>query len=310
MTHHPKSDGRFKVYQQINEKIIAQLEHGDIFWRKPWSTRGFLPSNLASKRSYRGFNLFHLQSIISYEQFKSPWFVTFSQCQALGGRIRKGAHGFDIVKFLEAQKEKNQSDEDDGEEDTKKRFFPVAYRVFNTDQTEGLDVPGLAPIPECADKIASCEALLSAMHDIPEIIHGGDQAFYRRFTDTITLPYPHSFRIKEEYYCTCFHEIIHSTGHEHRLNRRELVNHDGFGGANYSREELVGEFGAAYLCGIAGIHPKTLGNSAAYIKSWLDKIKNDPTIIFKASSKAQAAIDFLLPNQNAEGIISPRQAIA
>jgi antirestriction protein ArdC len=64
-----------------------------------------------------------------------------------------------------------------------------------------------------------------------------------------------------------FHELAHSTGHENRLNRKELVNCDGFGNTSYAKEELTAEMTAAFLCAITGIHQPTIADSAAYIQT-------------------------------------------
>ena len=62
-------------------------------------------------------------------------------------------------------------------------------------------------------------------------------------------------------------------------------------------EELVAEMGAAYLCGLCGIENKTIDNSAAYIQSWLSKLKSDNRFIIQASGYAQKAVDYILENQ-------------
>ena len=83
------------------------------------------------------------------------------------------------------------------------------------------------------------------------------------------MPRPELFDSPEEYYSTLFHELTHSTGHERRLNRATLTDLCPFGSTNYSKEELVAEMGAAFLCGVSGIENRTVDNSAAYIASWL-----------------------------------------
>ena len=70
----------------------------------------------------------------------------------------------------------------------------------------------------------------------------------------------------EVYYMSLFYELGHSPGHETRLIHKEVIEHDGFGGENYSKDELTAEFTATFLSGITGIHPATINNSAAYIK--------------------------------------------
>jgi hypothetical protein len=44
------------VYDIVTERILAELERGEVPWRKPWRT--LPPANLVSKKQYRGINFF------------------------------------------------------------------------------------------------------------------------------------------------------------------------------------------------------------------------------------------------------------
>jgi antirestriction protein ArdC len=99
-----------------------------------------------------------------------------------------------------------------------------------------------------------------------------------------------------------FHELTHATGHESRLNRKGVGTPDGewsaFGSTPYAREELVAEMGAAFLAGHAGIVERTINNSAAYVQSWLQRLKEDSRLIVQAAAQAQKAADFILGRQS------------
>lgn len=144
------------------------------------------------------------------------------------------------------------------------------------------------------EKLEVCKQIVDNMPHCPKIRNAGDRAYYSCSTDNVTMPLQALFHSMEEYYSTLFHELAHSTGHDTRLNRKELKEHDGFGGENYSKEELTAELTAAFLCAISGIEQKTLTNSIAYIQGWLKALNNDKTLILKAASQAQAAADFIL----------------
>ena len=103
-----------------------------------------------------------------------------------------------------------------------------------------------------------------------------------------------AFISSEAFYGTLFHELSHSTGHEDRLNRKTLTDGTPFGSPTYSREELVAEMGAAFLCAMAGIEDPTIQNSASYIHSWLRFLKTDPKALVIAGAQAQKASDFIL----------------
>ena len=55
--------------------------------------------------------------------------------------------------------------------------------------------------------------------------------------------------------------------------------------------------GAAMLCGVVGIENKTIHNSAAYIQSWLSKLRDDKKLVVHAAAAAQKAADFILGNR-------------
>jgi antirestriction protein ArdC len=122
----------------------------------------------------------------------------------------------------------------------------------------------------------------------------GKRAYYNPLSDTVTLPLQTAFQSPEEYYATAYHELIHSTMHEDRLNRKVTAQVHKWGDDAYSKEELVAEMGASFLCGHAGIENTTIENSAAYIQGWLKFLKNDKTLLIYAAAQAQKASDYIL----------------
>ena len=112
------------------------------------------------------------------------------------------------------------------------------------------------------------------------------------------MPNRELFAQAPEYYSTLFHELVHSTGHRSRLARKGIESGSArYGSPTYSREELVAEMGAAYLCGRAQIEKATLENSAAYIRGWIAKLRGDASLAVKAAGAAQRASDFILKSQ-------------
>ena len=101
------------------------------------------------------------------------------------------------------------------------------------------------------------------------------------------------FERAEEYYSTLFHELAHSTGHKTRLDRKGIESVASYGSPDYSREELVAEMAAAFLCGACGIAPATLDNSAAYLANWIKVLKADSKAAIIAAAQAQKAADYI-----------------
>ena len=78
------------VYQEITEKIIAQLSKGIIPWEQPWfGTRGAISHSTGE--SYSLLN----QMILGGE---SGEYITLHQIQMLEGRIIKGSTGRELSK--------------------------------------------------------------------------------------------------------------------------------------------------------------------------------------------------------------------
>ncbi len=86
----------------------------------------------------------------------------------------------------------------------------------------------------------------------------------------------------------------HASGYRKRLNRESINEVAPFGSAVYSKEEVLAEMTAAYLCGIAGIENRTIDNSAAYIAGWLKQLRDHPKLIIHAAAQAQRACDYIL----------------
>ncbi|MFX8727475.1 zincin-like metallopeptidase domain-containing protein, partial [Acinetobacter baumannii] len=77
-------------------------------------------------------------------------------------------------------------------------------------------------------------------------IKKGQSAFWSpNDPDAVTMPDHKSFRSSEEFYSVLMHEIVHASGFETRLNRDMTGK---FGDEEYGLEELVAEFGSAFIC--------------------------------------------------------------
>lgn len=277
------------VYQIVTDRIIQLLESGTVPWHQPWKGGDQWPQNFLSRKVYRGINLF----LLNAARYASPYWLTFKQVQSLGGRIKKGERSFPVV-FWKIFKE-------EGEGETRRIPFLRYYSVFNTAQCEGVNVPAASGQPgPVFQPIEKCEQVVANMPNPPLINHLGAGACYSPALDTISLPEAAVFDSGEDYYCTLFHELIHATGHISRLNRKEITEPNRFGSDPYSREELVAEMGAAFLCGHGGIENRTIEQSASYIQNWLARLKEDRKLVIQAAAQAQKACDYILNEERQE----------
>jgi len=257
------------VYEIVTEQIVNMLERGVVPWRRPWTSTG-LPRNLVSKKPHRGVNVF----LLSASKYVSPFWLTMRQANELGGHIRKGEESTAVVfwKIEDAKRSTENPDTEDSNEKNRRRFLLRYYRVFNLEQCE-LPEAVLNKLPKIEthqhDPIDSAERIIAGMPNAPEIEYAGSKAFYSVSTDRITIPPRSLFESVEEFYSTLDHEMIHACGSPKRLNRESIAEAAPFGSPTYSREEMVAELGAAYLCAEAGISNVTIANQASYIAGWL-----------------------------------------
>jgi antirestriction protein ArdC len=264
------------VYEIATEKILEHLEKGVIPWQRPWKTNS-MPTSVVTGKEYRGINRF----LLALQPYECSQWITFKQANKLGGKIRKGERSYPVFFFQFLEKEDNEG---------KIETIPLLkyYRVWNLEQTEGIEYTIEKP-EKVFNPIESAETIVRNYTDMPPITYGGNKACYSPLIDTIQLPTKESFHSSEGYYSTLFHEMIHSTGHEKRINRPFGRN---FGDHKYSKEELVAEFGAAYLCSLAGIDNQ-IENNAAYINSWIKALKNNQKWLVSAASQAEYAVNWI-----------------
>lgn len=274
------------VYTIVTNLIIQQLEKGIIPWKQPWKDFG-PPRNLITQRPYRGLN-FLLLNALGYPQNE---FLTFKQVKDLGGRVKKGEKANLIILWVWTDEDENKRMQ---EVQGRKRPQLRYYFVFNASQCTGIPTRNNTLPAKPNDPIEKCEKIVANMPACPKIVHNENEAFYHPLADFINMPKMQVFESSQGYYATLFHELIHSTGHEDRLNRKELVEEKKFGTEMYSIEELTAEIGACYLTSFTGIATNGLMNSVAYLQGWLNRLKKDKRFIVYASAHAQKAVDFIL----------------
>lgn len=128
------------------------------------------------------------------------------------------------------------------------------------------------------------------------IVHTGGVAAYSEEADTVVTPEPENYVSSEAYYRTLFHELIHSTGVEKRLNRDEFRKYT-HSNKERAKEEVVAEYGALLLATEVGFTLENsfeTENSVAYLESWVRFIKDEPKAFVTGLSRAERAKNFIL----------------
>ena len=303
-----------KALDLFSELMIERIQSlsGKDSWKKPWFKDGALqwPKNL-NGREYNGQNALMLLLHCEKEGYKIPRFCTFDCIQRMNSKdnkgeegkprvsVLKGEHSFPVMltTFTCVHKETKERIKWDDykrlsqDEQEKYNVYPKmqVFRVFNVQQTnlkearpelwQKLEQEYSKPIAEKGEQYAfePVDRMITDNSWICPIKPTyGDSAYYSISKNEIVVPEKPQFRDGESFYGTAFHEMAHSTGAEGQLNR---IKPSAFGSAEYAREELVAELTAALTAQRYGMTKNLKDDSAAYLKSWLDSLKESPQFI-------------------------------
>ena len=320
-----------KALDLFSEMMIAKIESlsSKDGWKKPWFTEGALqwPKNL-NGREYNGMNAMMLLLHCEKEGYRIPRFCTFDRIQQFnkpGSRdkeakprvsVLKGEHSFPVMltTFTVVDKETKEHIKWEDykllsqEQREKYNVYPKlqTYPVFNVAQTNLKEVR-----PELWEKLEQEYSMpkvdrSEAFEPVDRMITDnrwicpikpmyGDSAYYSISKNEIVVPEKGQFKDGESFYSNLFHEMGHSTGAENQLDRLKPTT---FGSAEYAREELVAELTAALTAQRYGMSKHLKDDTAAYLKAWLDSLKESPqyikTVLLdvkKASSMLTQRID-------------------
>lgn len=304
-----------KALDLFASMMIEKIESltGKDGWKKPWFTDGALswPKNL-SGREYNGMNAMFLMMAAEKNGYKLPVWGTFNRFVSMNEQkdkqgnplphvgVNKGEKSMPVflTTFTVVDKDtkekipyddyKRLSDED------KQRYnvYPKmnVYNVFSVEQTNLRDAR-----PELWAKLEA-ENTMGEKHEqgeqfafepVDTMIRDNlwicpikpthqDNAYYSLSKDEIVVPEKEQFKDGESFYGTLFHEMTHSTGKEGVLDR---IKPSAFGSEEYGREELVAELGSALVAQRYGMAKHLKEDSASYLKSWLDSLKESPQFI-------------------------------
>ena len=271
---------RRDVAAEITAQLVAKLDQGVAPWVRPWAIP--MPRNHATGRAYRGANVVLLWAAMDARGYRDARWLTFKQALDCDGHVRRGEKGTQIVfwRFTEIEKQ----DATTGE--TRKVTIPFArfHTVFNVEQCDGLNASaGLDAEP------ATLGAEVLATRAGVSVSFGGTRAFYAPDSDRIQIPAREHFASGDAFEAMLLHELVHWTGHEHRL-ARDLRHR--FSSEAYAFEELVAELGSAFLCAHLGITGRL--QHAEYLASWARVLRDDKHAIFTAARLAQEATAYLL----------------
>lgn len=273
------------VYEIITNRIIQLMDEGEIPWNRPYNSNASdFAKNLITNKEYRGINRWLL-----FGRYPSPYYLTSKQAKKLGGRVKREEYfnNYQIVVFWDI-KDRVPTEDNASKTSAILRF----YKVWNVEQCEGLKHERLVSKDNGNHELVKPTNIVKGMPNKPIIKNdSASVAYYRPSDDSVHIGTVKQFKTAEAYHSTLFHELVHSTGHASRLDRELNPSTEK---DKYSREELIAEFGSAFLCEMAGISKPTIKNSAAYIQHWQKFLVEDVMAVVTCASKAEKACDYIL----------------
>ena len=292
-----------EIREQVTQKIIAALEQDLLPWRRMWtSNNSGQHHNASTGKPYRGVNPLLLQIHAAEHGFQSTAWATFNQWKKMGCCVNRrpddvepGQWGTTLAVYIPVNKKVEDPEEDEDEEKT--YWILKKFVVFNADQVSGAAAEQFQVVEQPAEihpDFEPAEQLIQATG--AEIHFGGDRAYYRVPTPAGTFPDhtagdwiqvpPKSCFVNGSFYPTVLHELSHWSEVRVAWDREKN---------GYPMGELIAEIASCYLATELGVpNTELLENHVAYLKSWLEAMKNDPNYIFKASRQASKVCDFLL----------------
>lgn len=296
----PVKDHYSDTAKEIADIFIKALEEETLPWHSGFDKFRYIPPfNPANGTVYQGMNSFNFALKSFMRGYTDPRFMTMSQANELGGKVKKGEHciwGFNFkpTQVLVKDEEGNPILDDKGQKQYREMMFPKPFMVFNVEQFEGLNLPKIPEIEQPDHKwtpVERAENLLKASkanisNELTCLV-----PHYSPLADKITLPLPNQYHDAENYYSTALHELSHWTGHSSRLNRDFAKDKHT---QKYAREELRAEIGSAMVNMMLGIAPKISENNKAYIKGWIAHLKEEPKEILRACGDAEKISDYIM----------------
>jgi antirestriction protein ArdC len=208
-------EDRASLYDEITNKIIAELEAGRVPWVQPWGTAAAkaplaMPQNASTRRQYSGVNVLILWGSVIEHGFSGQSWLTFRQALSLGGHVRKGERGTTVVyadRFVPNDEKKRAAETG---EPAQAIPFLKRFTVFNTDQCDDLsdEIATVAPPPPPSMIEPQVETLIKATGIDFRI--GGNRAFYIPSEDYVQVPPPAAYFEPINWHRTALHELGHN----------------------------------------------------------------------------------------------------
>lgn len=282
----------------IRDNLVEQLQNNPNKWHNSFINKN-MPTNAVTGKHYNSTNFFNLNWVANSNNFAQNLWASYLDWHKIGAKIIKGeTHKAKVLYYGTFKKENEKTNKEDVIP------FLKATPVFNIAQVDLSECKIKFDNSDNVNKVISIQEIDNFVNDTGvEIRHSNDgRCYYAKTTDYIHMTNKENF-IKtsygdetSNYYSVLFHELIHSTGHNQRLDRFKDNDKKFKDNAqqSYAFEELIAECGAIMLCQKFNLEKTIRVDHALYIKSWIQALKNDVKFLTSSLTRAYKATDYLI----------------
>ena len=291
---------------KLVENVATAMQKDSYKWKKSWIEAGS-PFNYSTGDTYSGVNFLSLNFAMIDKGYKHNQWLTFKQLKTLGGDIKNNSWNY-IYKFGRVNVvDANKKPVVDSKGKQKSRNYFRCFVVYNIENTT-LE-------PKKIDKVSTqysvdtIEAFINRVNNNDVVIKtdSTNGCYYSPSHDWVHMVNKNNFidtkdaNATEHYYSVLFHELVHATGHNKRLNRFEDTKSMKFleGKSHYAYEELVAELGSMLFASKYNLSVESTvrEDHIAYLQSWIKALRSEDgtKLLTSAAAKASKAFTYYHP---------------
>jgi len=291
---------------KLVENVAAAMQKDSYKWKKSWIEAGS-PINYSTGEAYSGVNFLSLNFAMVNKGYKNNQWLTFKQLKTLGGELINNSWNY-IYKFgtTPVKDENGKPKIKNGQQQIK--FYFRCFVVYNIANTS-LEAKTIEK-KSTQYSVDEIEAFIDRVNnnDVRIKTDSTNGCYYSPSYDWVHMVNKNNFidtkdaNATEHYYSVLFHELVHATGHQKRLNRFENTKSMKFleGKSHYAYEELVAELGSMLFASKYNLSVESTvrEDHIAYLQSWIKALRSEDGTKLLTSAAAKAAAAFKYYHQS------------
>jgi antirestriction protein ArdC len=292
---------------KLVENVATAMQKDSYKWKKSWIEAGS-PINYSTGEAYSGVNFLSLNFAMIDKGYKNNQWLTFKQLKTLGGDIKNNSWNY-IYKFGRINVvDDNKKPVVDSKGKQKSRNYFRCFVVYNIENTT-LEAKVIEK-KSTQYSVDEIEAFIDRVNnnDVRIKTDSTNGCYYSPSYDWVHMVNKSNFidtkdaNATEHYYSVLFHELVHATGHQKRLNRFENTKSMKFleGKSHYAYEELVAELGSMLFASKYNLSVESTvrEDHIAYLQSWIKALRSEDGTKLLTSAAAKAAAAFKYYHQS------------